>query len=117
MALHPHAIRRAVLLRAIPVLAQLPPVRLDGARVLMVTGMRDPFGRHAPALTDWFRASDAAPDLRTVDAGHDIVADDGALARQNRDCDGILKPAGAGSSSPIAVRPLSPRPRRRREKH
>lgn len=82
MALHPHAIRRAVLLRAIPVLEQLPPVRLDGARVLMVTGARDPFGRHAPALADWFRASGAALDLRTVDAGHDIVADDEALARQ-----------------------------------
>ncbi len=50
--------------------------------VLMVTGARDPFGKGALALAEWFRASGAELDLRTVDAGHDLVADDEALARQ-----------------------------------
>jgi phospholipase/carboxylesterase len=82
MALYPHIIRRAVLLRAIPVLEELPPAGLEGARVLMLAGARDPFGKHTPALADWFRASGAALECRSVDAGHDIVADDETLARQ-----------------------------------
>jgi phospholipase/carboxylesterase len=82
MALYPQAIRRAVLLRAIPVLETLPPTDLEGTSVLMVTGARDPFGKGAPALAGWFRANGAELDLRSVDAGHDLVADDEALARQ-----------------------------------
>ncbi|WP_245415988.1 MULTISPECIES: VOC family protein [Mesorhizobium] len=81
MALYPQVIRRAILLRAMPVLETLPPADLDGASVLMVAGARDPFGKDAPALADWLRASGAKLDMRTVDAGHDLVPDDEALAR------------------------------------
>ncbi len=82
MALYPQAIRRAMLLRAILVLETLPSANLEGTSVLMVAGARDPFGKGAPALAEWFRASGAKLDLRSVEAGHDLVADDETLARQ-----------------------------------
>ncbi|WP_315926674.1 VOC family protein [Mesorhizobium sp. SP-1A] len=82
VALYPEVIRRAMLLRAIPVLEELPPAGLEGAKVLMLAGSRDPFGKNAPGLAEWFRACGAELDLRTVDAGHDLVPADEALARQ-----------------------------------
>jgi len=82
MALYPQAIRRSVLLRAIPVLETLPSTDLEGTSVLMVAGARDPFGKGAPALAEWFRANGAELDMLSVDAGHDLVADDEVLARQ-----------------------------------
>lgn len=82
MALHPEAFRRAVLLRAIPVLEELPAVDLAGAGVLLLNGSRDPFGKNSPALADWFRRNGAGLDSRTVDAGHDLVAADEAMVRE-----------------------------------
>ncbi|MHA6645439.1 VOC family protein [Mesorhizobium sp. A623] len=82
MVLYPQTIRRAVLLRATPVLEELPPTGLEGTWVLMLAGARDPFGKGAPVLADWLRTAGAALEWRSVDAGHEIVADDEVLARQ-----------------------------------
>lgn len=82
MGLYPDAIRRAVLLRTVPVLENLPAADLTGSRVLMLTGSQDPFGRSSPALAAWFTASGAELDVRSIDAGHDLVADDEAMIRE-----------------------------------
>jgi phospholipase/carboxylesterase len=82
MGLYPDAIRRAMLMRAVPVLEDLPMADLTGAKVLMLTGVKDPFGRKAPALTAWLRICGADLDMRTIEAGHDLVADDEAMMRQ-----------------------------------
>lgn len=82
MALHLDTIRRAVLLRAMPVLEPLPQVDLGGTRVLMLSGARDPFGRTASRLESWLRDCGAALDAHAVDAGHELAPDDESAARE-----------------------------------
>ncbi|MDP5305854.1 VOC family protein [Paracoccus spongiarum] len=72
MALSPGLIRRAILMRPMAVLEDLPRVDLSGSRVLTLAGARDPYGAHAPALNDWLRASGADLDARIVAAGHEL---------------------------------------------
>lgn len=81
MALSPGLIRRAILLRPMAVLEDLPAVDLAGTRVLAVAGARDPYGAHAPALIEWLRASGADLDARTVAAGHELAQVDLAAAQ------------------------------------
>mgnify|MGYP003788590333 FL=1 len=76
MALAPGLIRRAILMRPMLVLEQPPQVDLAGVRVLTLTGTRDPYGTHAPALNDWLTASGAELDARAVEAGHELSQDD-----------------------------------------
>lgn len=76
MALYPGLIRRAILMRPMAVLEDLPQVDLGGTRVLSLAGARDPYGAHAPALNDWLRASGADLDARIVPAGHELAAAD-----------------------------------------
>ncbi|MDQ1901742.1 VOC family protein [Paracoccus sp. WLY502] len=80
MGLHPGLIRRAILMRPMAVLDDLPQVDLTGLSVLTLTGARDPYGVHAPRLNDWLAARGATLDARVVQAGHDVVADDLAAA-------------------------------------
>jgi phospholipase/carboxylesterase len=80
MGLHPGAIRRAILIRAMAVLEEMPEPDLTGAKVLMLTGVRDPYGRHAPALEDWLRARGADLDTRRIEAGHEMTPQDMAAA-------------------------------------
>ncbi|MCZ0960057.1 VOC family protein [Paracoccus benzoatiresistens] len=76
MGLQPGLIRRAILMRPMAVLEDLPQADLTGVSVLTLTGARDPYGPHAPRLNEWLAARGAALDARVVQAGHDIVADD-----------------------------------------
>ena len=76
MGLHPGLIRRAILMRSMAALEDLPQADLTGVSVLTLTGARDPYGPHAPRLNDWLSAQGATLDARVVQAGHDIVADD-----------------------------------------
>lgn len=72
MGLYPGLVRRAVLLRAMLALEDPAPAALSDARVLMLTGSTDPYGRFAPALDAWLRASNAGVDHRLVPAGHGL---------------------------------------------
>lgn len=81
MALYPATVRRAVLLRCMPVLDPLPAADLAGADVLLLSGRTDPYGVDAPALEDWFRKSGARISHRVVPSGHEIGADDMTTAR------------------------------------
>lgn len=76
MGLHPGLIRRAILMRPMAVLEDLPQPDLSGVAVLTLTGARDPYGPHAPRLNEWLADRGADLDARVVQAGHDLVADD-----------------------------------------
>lgn len=71
MLLCPGYIRRAVLLRAMPVLRPAPMADLADAEVLLLGGARDAtYGPFAQRLADLLRRRDADVSLRTIDADH-----------------------------------------------
>lgn len=76
VALHPGLIRRAVLMRPMAALEDLPQVDLAGLRVLTLTGARDPYGAYAGRLNDWLRDGGADLDARTIAAGHELAQAD-----------------------------------------
>ncbi|WP_410216679.1 VOC family protein [Paracoccus sp. (in: a-proteobacteria)] len=76
MALYPRMIRRAVLMRPMPVLDPLPAADLAGVSVLTLRGAADPYGRYAPALTDWLHVSGAEVEAKVIAAGHELSTDD-----------------------------------------
>lgn len=80
MGLHPGLIRRAILMRPMAVLEDLPQADLTGVSVLTLTGARDPYGPHAPRLNDWLAARGATLDARVVAGGHELSPDDLAEA-------------------------------------
>ena len=80
MALYPALIQQAILMRAMPVLEDLPKVNLDGARVLTLTGASDPYGPFAEAFNNWLKASGAELDARVLNAGHEIGPEDLTVA-------------------------------------
>lgn len=82
MGLHPGIVRRAILLRAMPVLETLPQADLSGTEALLLTGARDPFGQEAPRLEGWLRDRDADVTARVIDAGHELSSADRMAARQ-----------------------------------
>jgi phospholipase/carboxylesterase len=81
MLLHPGPIRRAVLLRPILVLDEVPPADLTGTSVLVIAGAADPYGPHLPALVEALRRAGASVAAETVSAGHGIVPADTGAAR------------------------------------
>lgn len=81
MALHPGVIRRAILIRAMAALEEMPDPDLTGVEVLMLSGVHDPYGRHAPALEDWLRARGADLDARRIEAGHELAPQDMVAAK------------------------------------
>lgn len=76
MALHPGLIARAILIRPMAVLDSLPTADLRGAKVLALTGERDPYGAQASRLYDWLRDCGADLEAHAVDADHAISARD-----------------------------------------
>ncbi|MDX8452600.1 alpha/beta hydrolase [Mesorhizobium sp. VK9D] len=83
MLLHPGLVRRAALLRAMPVLDTWPMTDLRGSRVLIVAGAADQtYGPFAPALVTLFSQRGAEIDARIVAAGHEFGDADAAIVRQ-----------------------------------
>ncbi|MDH6231833.1 phospholipase/carboxylesterase [Mesorhizobium soli] len=82
MGLHPSIVRRAILLRPIMVLESTPMADLRGVDVLMIVGTRDPFGADVARLATWLDASGAALDLRSIEAGHELMSQDGSIPRE-----------------------------------
>jgi len=81
MALYPQAIRRAALIRAMPVLDHLPEVDLSASEILVLNGTRDLFSPKGPVLVDWLRQSGAKLAEQPIAASHELTdADREALA-------------------------------------
>ncbi len=80
MMLHPDLVKKAVLMRSMPVLDQTPEANLSKTKVLVVTGADDKmYAPFAPALSGLLRASGAKVDARVVKAGHMIGDNDVSL--------------------------------------
>ncbi len=83
MLLHPGIVERAVLLRPMPVLDDVPSADLEKARVLMISGDADlTYGPFAPALAALLRLHGAEVDARTIASGHEIGDRDAEIVRQ-----------------------------------
>lgn len=76
LLLHPGVVRRAVLLRPMPVLSDVPSADLSGTRVLIIAGRGDPYASHAPQLAAILEARGATVELQEIDADHDLSAQD-----------------------------------------
>jgi phospholipase/carboxylesterase len=79
--LHPGLIRRAVLLRPMPVLDEVPVVNLSGTDVLIVAGTEDPYRDHSKRLAEHLRVMGAQVELTIVSADHELSGEDEAVAR------------------------------------
>ena len=74
--LHPGVVRRAILLRAVQVLENLPHADITGTKVLVLEGSDDPFLGAAPAVADHLVMSGAVVEVRTLQADHQLAATD-----------------------------------------
>ncbi|MEB2847097.1 ring-cleaving dioxygenase [Rhizobiales bacterium RZME27] len=84
MLLHPGVIRRAVLMRPVLVLGEVPAADVSNAEadVLIVAGDKDSYAAEALKLMEILAARSADVTMMTVDAGHDIVeADRGVVGK------------------------------------
>ena len=79
MGLHPGLLQRAILLRPMAALDDLPDADLGGVEVLSLSGERDPYGRFAPRLEQWLAARAADLTAEVLAAGHELT--DADLAR------------------------------------
>ena len=83
MLLNPGLVRKAALLRAMPVLDDVPSADLGGTRVLIIAGAADEtYGPFAPALVTLLHERGAEVDARIVASGHEIGEPDVAIVRQ-----------------------------------
>lgn len=83
MLLHPGLVERAVLLRAMPVLDDIPPADLSNAEVLVITGAADvTYAPFASSLVALLRGHGAKVDACTVSTGHEFGGDDASSVRQ-----------------------------------
>ena len=83
MLLHPGIVRRAALLRPMPVLDQVPATNLAGIRTLIIAGAADEtYGPFAPALVTLLSRHRAGIDARIIASGHDIGDPDATIIRQ-----------------------------------
>ena len=83
MLLNPGLVRKAALLRAMPVLDDMPSTDLSGTRVLIIAGAADDtYGPFAPALVTLLHGRGADVDARIVPSGHEIGDPDAAIVRQ-----------------------------------
>ncbi|RCS25193.1 alpha/beta hydrolase [Phyllobacterium salinisoli] len=77
MLLHPDMVKRAVLMRPMPVLDETPAANLSKTNVLTVAGAEDEiYSPYAPALSALLRSSGARVDSRTVATGHLLGEED-----------------------------------------
>ena len=76
MRLHPHIVRKAVLLRATDVLEEQPVADLSDAAVLLLNGIGDPFGDASGKLEQAIRADGADIDVRFAEGGHGLTDED-----------------------------------------
>jgi phospholipase/carboxylesterase len=72
LSLHPHLIRRAVLLRSMAVLENPPAADMSGTDVLVVAGEKDLYGSYAQPLAERLRNGGAIVELETIPAGHEL---------------------------------------------
>ncbi|TPJ64153.1 alpha/beta hydrolase [Mesorhizobium sp. B2-7-1] len=83
MLLHTGIVRRAALMRAMPVLDNSPMVDLRATCVLIVAGAADQtYGPFAPALVTLLSERHAEVDARIVASGHEFGDADAAIIRQ-----------------------------------
>ncbi|TPM41368.1 alpha/beta hydrolase [Mesorhizobium sp. B2-3-4] len=82
MLLHPGIVRKAVLLRPMPVLDNVPSTNLAGTRTLIIAGAADEtYGPFAPALVTLLSLHGTEIDARIVASGHEIGDPDAAIVR------------------------------------
>jgi phospholipase/carboxylesterase len=80
--LHPGLVRRAVLMRAMPVLDAPPPADLSAVSVLVLSGKRDAtYCPYAGPLAHELRRAGARVEAHAVDCGHEFSDPDAALIR------------------------------------
>lgn len=72
LSLHPHVIRRAVLLRSMTVLENPTAVDMSDTNVLVIAGEKDLYGPYAQPLAKHLRDNGAKVELETIPAGHDL---------------------------------------------
>ncbi|GLQ82914.1 hypothetical protein GCM10007881_64370 [Mesorhizobium huakuii] len=83
MLLHPGIVRKAALLRPMPVLDHVPATDLAGIRTLIIAGAADEtYGPFAPALVTLLSRRGAEVDARIIPSGHEIGDPDAAIVRQ-----------------------------------
>lgn len=83
MLLHPGLIRRAVLLRSMPVLEDPPRANLSSTRVLILGGATDgTYGSYSAVLDELLRRNGAAVDRQTIKSGHEFGVADVKAARR-----------------------------------
>ncbi len=83
MMLHPDMVKRAILMRSMPVLDNAPTANLSKTRVLTLTGENDKlYSPFAPALSGLLRSSGARVDARKVAADHMLGANDASAISQ-----------------------------------
>jgi phospholipase/carboxylesterase len=80
LALYPDVIRRAILIRALAALENMPVPDLAGAEILMLTGAHDPYGQYAPALENLLRSGGADLEVIRIEAGHELTPEDTTAA-------------------------------------
>lgn len=80
LLLEPGTLAGAVLFRAMPPLTPPAPPDLEGIPVLIHAGRRDPYSRRAEELASGLSGYGARAELRWMDAGHELVPEDLALA-------------------------------------
>ncbi|MCY1375657.1 hypothetical protein D9M69_630870 [compost metagenome] len=80
MRLHPHVVRKAVLLRATDVLEEQPVADLSDAKILLLNGIGDPFGDASGKLEQALRADGAELDVLSAEGGHGLTDEDVRLA-------------------------------------
>ena len=74
--LQPHLIRKAVLLRSMPVLEAPPSIDMADAKVLMISGEFDDYGRYSELLQAKLEAAGAKVTAQTLPRGHELTDDD-----------------------------------------
>lgn len=80
LALYPALISRAILLRPMQVLDDLPKTDLSGKEILSLSGSNDPFAFGAPPFENWLRQSGASLEAHAIRAGHELTQEDVKLA-------------------------------------
>jgi phospholipase/carboxylesterase len=83
LLLRPGLVCRAVLLRPMPVLDDVPRADLSNASILVIAGASDlTYAPFAPSLVSLLREQGADVDDRTIQAGHEFGTEDAAIIRR-----------------------------------